>query len=53
MNIKPFISAVEFAANVIILGSAAKAIYNKFSSSEDDGDEDQNDDDDNEDAEAQ
>ena len=39
MKIKPFLKAIEVAANVVIVGSAAKAIYNKFSSSSDDEDD--------------
>jgi len=39
MKIKPILQAVETAANVIIVAGAAKAIYNKFKSSDDDEDE--------------
>lgn len=46
MKIKPILKAVETAANVIIVAGAAKAIYNKFSSSDDeDDDEDEIDED--------
>lgn len=40
MKIKPLIRAIEVAANVVIVGSAAKSIYDKFKSSNDD-DEDE------------
>lgn len=44
MKIKPLIRAIEVAANVVIVGSAAKSIYDKFKSSKDedstDSDED-------------
>lgn len=39
MKIKPILQAVDTAANVIIVAGAAKAIYNKFKSSDDDEDE--------------
>lgn len=49
MKIKPFIKSIEVVANLVIVGSAAKSIYDKFSSSddedEDDFDEDDNDED--------
>lgn len=45
MKIKPILKAVETAANVIIVAGAAKAIYNKFSSSDDEDDEDETDED--------
>lgn len=51
MKIKPILKAVETAANVIIVAGAAKAIYNKFSSSDDDDDEDDEIDEDDEDGE--
>ncbi len=51
MKIKPILKAVETAANVIIVSGAAKAIYNKFSSSDDDDDEDDEIDEDDEDGE--
>lgn len=35
MKIKPLIRAIEVAANVVIVGSAAKSIYDKFKSSKD------------------
>lgn len=46
MKIKPILKVVETAANVIIVAGAAKAIYNKFSSSDDEDDEDETDEDD-------
>lgn len=46
MKIKPILKAVETAANVIIVAGAAKAIYNKFSSSDDEDEEDEIDEDD-------
>lgn len=49
MKIKPILQAVETAANVIIVAGAAKAIYNKFKSSDDDEDEDEETDEDDED----
>lgn len=45
MKIKPLIRAIEVAANVVIVGSAAKSIYDKFKSSPDDEDEDWDDED--------
>ena len=39
MKIKPFLKAIEVAANVVIAGSAAKAIYDELSSSSDDEDD--------------
>ena len=36
MKIKPLIRAIEVAANVVIVGSAAKSIYDKFKFSNDD-----------------
>ena len=54
MKIKPILNAVEVAANLVIVGTAAKSLYNKFSSSsedDDDEDEDQTDKEDNEDTE--
>lgn len=41
MKLKPILKAVEVAANIVIVGTAAKSLYNKFSSSDDD-DEDEN-----------
>ena len=52
MKIKPILKAVETAADVIIVAGAAKAIYNKFSSSDDHDEEDdeiENEDDEDED----
>jgi Na+/H+ antiporter NhaB len=50
MKIKPLIRAIEVAANVVIVGSAAKSIYDKFKSSNDD-DEDEDWDDEDSDSE--
>lgn len=51
MKITPILKAVETAANVIIVAGAAKAIYNKFSSSDEDDDEEDEIDEDDEDGE--
>lgn len=45
MKIKPLIRAIEVVANVVIVGSAAKSIYDKFKSSPDDEDENWDDED--------
>lgn len=53
MKLKPILKAVEVAANLVIVGTAAKSLYNKFSSSsddDDDEDEDQTDDENSEDS---
>lgn len=53
MKLKPILKAVEVAANFVIVGTAAKSLYNKFSSSsddDDDEDEDQPDDENSEDS---
>lgn len=46
MKIKPLIRAIEVAANVVIVGSAAKSIYDKFKSSKDEDNNDFDEDDD-------
>ena len=46
MKIKPLIRAIEVAANVVIVGSAAKSIYDKFKSSKDEDSTDPDEDDD-------
>lgn len=46
MKIKPLIRAIEVAANVVIVGSAAKSIYDKFKSSKDEDNTDSDEDDD-------
>ena len=38
MKIKPILKVAQTAANLIIVAGAAKAIYNKFSSSDDEDD---------------
>ncbi|MDE6353551.1 MAG: hypothetical protein K2L56_00590 [Prevotella sp.] len=40
MKIKPILRTLEVVANAVIVGTAAKSIYNKFSSSDDDDEED-------------
>ena len=49
MKIKPILKGLETAANFIVVAGAAKAIYNKFSSSDDEDDEDEETDEDDED----
>ncbi len=49
MKIKPILQAVETAANVIIVAGAAKAIYNKFKSSDNEEDENEETEEDDED----
>jgi len=39
MKIKPILKGLETIANCIVVAGAAKAIYNKFSSSSDDEDD--------------
>lgn len=51
MKLKPILNAVEVAANLVIVGTAAKSLYNKFSSSSDDDDDEDEDQPDNEDSE--
>nr|WP_286084544.1 hypothetical protein [Bacteroides intestinalis] len=53
MKIKPILKGLETVANCIVVAGAAKAIYNKFSSSDDDDDDDEEDeiDEDDEDGE--
>ena len=40
MKIKPILRTLEVVDNAVIVGTAAKSIYNKFSSSDDDDEED-------------
>ena len=51
MKIKPFVTALEVATNLVICGAAAKSIYDKFSSSDDEDDDDDDEDDDDDDLE--
>ena len=51
MKIKPILKGLETVANCIVVAGAAKAIYNKFSSSDDDDDEEDEIDEDDEDGE--
>ena len=46
MKFKPIIKAVEFAANAIVIGSAAKAIYERFRTPDEDANETDEDNDD-------
>lgn len=53
MKLKPILNGLEVLANIAIVGTAAKSLYNKFSSSsedDDDEDEDQTNDEDSEDS---
>lgn len=43
MKIKPILKGLETVANCIVVAGAVKAIYNKFSSSDDEDDEDETD----------
>lgn len=49
MKIKPILKTLEVLADAVIVGTAAKSIYNKFSSSDDDEEEDDEIDEDDED----
>lgn len=49
MKIKPLIRAIEVAANVVVVGTAVKSIYDKFKSSKDEDNTDFNEDEDDED----
>ncbi len=51
MKIKPILKGLETAANICIVAASAKALYNKFSSSDDDDDEEDEIDEDDEDGE--
>lgn len=46
MKIKPLIRAIQVAADLAIIGSAAKSIYDKFKSSKNEDDTDSDEDDD-------
>ena len=51
MKIKPILKGLETAANICIVTASAKALYNKFSSSDDDDVEEDEIDEDDEDGE--
>ena len=49
MKIKPILKTLEVVADAVIIGTAARSIYNKFSSSGNDEDDDEETDEDDED----
>ena len=48
MKLKPILKGLETAANICIVAASAKALYNKFSSTDDDDDNDDDDDEEDE-----
>lgn len=49
MKIKPILKTLEVVADAVIIGTAARSIYNKFSSSDNDEEDDEETDEDDED----